>query len=142
MEWLCYLTGNKLDDYLEKWSRPSHQQYDGTAELINVLPFEFFSDRYYFLDMASYYLKPFNEFLAENEKLADNRLKDIVDNLRSVNYPFGGFLSSFRQLHDELTFKSEGFGKLDFRNRRPLDFYSSLAIRAEGWADSRTNRNS
>ncbi|CAG9933795.1 hypothetical protein [Candidatus Nitrotoga arctica] len=132
VEWLCYLTDKKIDYYLEKWSRPSHQQYDGTAELIDVLPFEFFSDRYYFLDMASHYLKPFNEFLAENEKLADSRLKNIVDNLRSVNYPFDGFLSSFRQLHDELTFKPEGSGKLDFRNRRPLDFYSLLAIRAEG----------
>ena len=132
VEWLCYLTDNKLDDYLEKWSRPSHRQYDGTAELIEVLPFEFFSDRYYFLDMAPHYLKPFNEFFADEEKLANHQLKDVVDNLRSVNYPFGGFLSSFRQLHDELTFKSEDFGKLDFRNRRPLDFYSLLAVRAEG----------
>jgi len=132
VEWLCSLTNNKLDDYLEKWSRPSHQQYDGTAELIAVLPFKFFSDRYFFLDMASHYLKPFNEFLAEKEKLVDSRLKGIVDNLRSVNYPFDGFLSSFSQLHDELTFKSKDFGKLDFRNRRPLDFYSLLAVRAEG----------
>lgn len=132
VEWLCYLSDNKLDDYLERWSRPSHRQYDGTAELIKVLPFEFFSDRYYFLDMAPHYLKPFNELLADKEKLADDHLKLVVDKLRSVNYPFGGFLSSFRQLHDEMTIKSADFGKLDFRSRRPLDFYSLLAVRAEG----------
>ena len=97
-----------------------------------MLPFEFFSDRYYFLDMAPHYLKPFNEVLADKEKLVGDRLKLVVDNLRSANYPFGGFLSSFRQLHDEMTFKSADFGKLDFRNRRSLDFYSLLAVRAEG----------
>lgn len=132
LEWLCYLADKTLDDYLEGWSRPSDRQYNGTAELIKVLPFDFFSDRYYFLDMVPHYLKPFNEALADNEKLVGNRLKLAVDNLRSTNYPFGGFLSSFRQLHDEMTFKSADFGKLDFRNRRPLDFYSLLAVRAEG----------
>ena len=132
VEWLCYLSDNKLDDYLEKWSRPSHRQYDGTLELNEALPFEFFSDRYYFLDMAPHYLKPFNALLSDKEKLADNHLKVLVDKLRSAIYPFGGFLSSFRQLHDEMTFTSADFGRLDFRDRRPLDFYSLLAIRAEG----------
>ncbi len=130
--WLCSLTDTKLDDYLEKWSRPAHRQYDGTAELIEVLPFEFFGDRYYFLDMVPHYLKPFNEVLAEKEKLTDAHLKEVVDTLRSANYPFGGFLSSFHQLHDEISVKSADFGRIDFRNRRPLDFYSLLAVRAEG----------
>jgi len=132
VEWLCYLSDKKLDDYLEKWSRPSDRQYDGTAELIKVLPFEFFSDRYYFLDMAPHYLKPFNEVLTEKEKLTGDKLKAVVDRLRANNYPFGGFLSSFRQMHDEISSASADAVKLDFRNRRPLDFYAMLAIRAEG----------
>lgn len=32
VEWLCLLTGHKLDHYLDLWSRPSHRQYDGTEE--------------------------------------------------------------------------------------------------------------
>jgi len=107
-------------------------QYDGTEDLLDVLPFDFFSDRYYFLDMAPHYLKPFNEVLGENERFAAARLKTVVDGLRSTIYPFGGFLSSFRQLHKEMTRDADERGKLDFRDRRPLDFFSLLAIRAEG----------
>lgn len=132
VEWLCYLNNKKLDDYLEEWSRPSHRQYDGTAELIEVLPFEFFRDRFYFLDMAPHYLKPFNEVLPDTEKLTGDHLKAVVDRLRANNYPFGGFLSSFRQMHDEISSASADAAKIDFRNRRPLDFYAMLAIRAEG----------
>lgn len=130
--WLSRLTDKPIDDYLEMWSRPSHRQYDGTEELLDVLPFPFFVARYYFLDMAPHYLKPFNEALDPAERLEGDHLRHVVDCLRISNYPFGGFLSSFHQLHDAGTFKSSDFGKIDFRERRPLDFYSLLAIRAEG----------
>jgi len=132
VEWLCRLTDKPIDDYLEMWSRPSHRQYDGTEELIDVLPFPFFLARCHFLDMASHYVKPFNEALDAAEKLESDHLRHVTDELRASNYPFGGFLSSFHQLHEVASFKSSDFGKIDFRERRPLDFYSLLAIRAEG----------
>ena len=131
MEWLCFLSDKSLDYYLDKW------QYDtlgqrAWAELHKVLEYEFFTDRQFFLKLAPSYLATYNALLPEPEQLEGERLKQITDQLRNYNYPFGSFLGAFRQLHDELSYVNNFKGGLDFRELRPLDYYSLLAIRAEG----------
>lgn len=131
VEWLCYLSGKPLDYFLDEW-RYKHIGQETWAELHEVLPYEFFSDREEFLVYAPYYLKTYNQLMPESERLEKNNLAEIIDRLRSTNYQFISFLGSFRQLHDELSYRHDQKGNIDFRELRPLDHYSLLAIRAEG----------
>ena len=130
MEWLCYLSGKHLDDFLDEWQY-THIGQEQWAELHVVLPHEFFTDRQHFLRLAPHYLKSYNALLPEVERLDGDILRDIVDRLRLTNYPFGSFLGAFRQLHEELSYRPDQKGGPDFRELRPLDYYSLLAIRAE-----------
>lgn len=132
VEWLCYLSGKTLDDFLDEWRYRHYFGLREWAELHTVLPFEFFTDRQYFLRDAPEYLKNYNQLLPESEQLEGERLTALVDGLRSTNYPFGSFLGAFRQMHEELSYRFDTKGSLDFRELRPLDYYSLLAIRAEG----------
>lgn len=131
VEWLCYLTGKTLDDFLDEWRYRGHFGSRNWAELHKVLPHEFFLDRKIFLVLAPEYLKALNVLLPEQERLEGDRLVSLVDRLRSTNYPFNSFLGAFRQLHDELGYRYNTKGELDFRELRPLDYYSLLPIRAE-----------
>lgn len=131
MEWLCILSDKKFDYYLDKWQYDSWGQREW-AELHKVLKYEFFIDRQYFLSHAPLYLKTYNAPLPEAEHLDGEHLKQVVDKLRINNYPFGSFLGAYRQLHEELSSRVDHKGGLDFRELRPLDYYSLLAIRAEG----------
>ena len=131
MEWLCYLSGKHLDDFLDEWQY-THLGQEQWAELHKVLSHEFFTDRQHFLKQAPHYLKTYNALLPEVGRFDGDILRDIVDRLRSTNYPFNSFLGAFRQLHEELSYRPDQKGGLDFRELRPLDYYSLLAIRAEG----------
>lgn len=131
VDWLCRITNRTLDSYLDEW-RYKHLGQEQWAQLKDVLPFEFFTDRATFLELAPTYLKDYNASLPAAEQFTGTRLRDVVDRLRSANYPFGSFLSAFRQLHEEMTYRREHRVSIDFRDRRPLDYYSLLAIRAEG----------
>lgn len=131
MEWLCYLSERPLDYYLDKWQY-GHMGQAQWAELHKVLPYEYFEYRQCFLKDAPRYLKDYNEFLPAPDRLEGENLRNITDHLSSANYPFGGFLAAFCQMHDELTFSASDIGKMDFRERRPIDHYSLLAIRVEG----------
>jgi hypothetical protein len=130
MEWLCYLTGKTLGWFLEEW-RYRGNWTEGWAQLRDVLPYEFFEDRERFLLLAPNYFEAYNLLLPESGQLEGGRLAAIVDRLRSINYPFGSFLGAFRRLHDELEYRHDRKGSIDFRELRPLDYYSLLAIRAE-----------
>lgn len=129
-EWLCYLSGNTLDYFLDSWQY-IHKGQEEWAQLHEVLPHEFFTDRQHFLQDAPYYLSAYNNLLPDPDRLENESLKELVDRLRSVNYPFDSFLGAFRQLHEELSYRTEEDGGLDFRELRPLDYYSIPAMRAE-----------
>lgn len=131
MEWLCYLTEKPIDYYLNEWQYKDRGR-EQWAELHEVLPHEFFEDRQYFLRHAPHYLKSYNVLAGDTERLDGERLRKLVDELRIKNYPFESFLGAYRQLHERLSYKAEQKGALDYRELRPLDFYSLLAIRAEG----------
>lgn len=127
IEWLCYLSGNSFTYYLDLWTCLDTQQRS-EPELHKILPFEFFGAKQYFLQYAPKYLSIYERFQLPN----GNQLKELVSNLQVHNYPFGGFLRAFHQLHDQLVYNPKPKGSLDFRDLRPLDYYSLLAIRVEG----------
>jgi hypothetical protein len=131
MQWLCILTDRPIDDFLAEW-RYGHFGQKEWAELHTVLPYEFFAERERFLRDAPYFLAPYNALLGESERLEGKRLANVVDTLRVKNYPFTSFLGAFRQLHDESGYRIDAKQTMDFRELRPLDYYSLLAIRAEG----------
>lgn len=126
LNWLRALNGKKLSFYLDKWKWSDFERHDW-AELHKVLPYEFFEDRQYFLRYAPIY----NKEMFRGMLPTDERLKQLVGNLQTINYPFDSFLNAFRQLHENLVHNPKQKGGLDFRVLRPLDFYSLLAIRAE-----------
>ncbi|TAJ76529.1 MAG: hypothetical protein EPO42_12520 [Gallionellaceae bacterium] len=131
MEWLYFLTGNELDFYLDKWQYDTMGQRQW-AELHAVLEYEFFTERKFFIKTAPKYLNDYCKQFVDESGLNGNNLGILVDAIRSTNYPFDSFLGAFRQMHEEMTYRFEHKGGLDFRERRPLVYYSVLAIRAEG----------
>ena len=130
VHWLCMLTGNTLDDYLDLW-RHAHFGQMHWAQLKSVLPFEYYTDREYFLRQAPYYLKDFNTRLTKKYRIENEHLATVVKGISCKSRHFNSFLSSFRKLHEELGSKPKKPGGIDFRNRSPLDYYLLLAIRAE-----------
>lgn len=130
VEWLCTLNGRTLDFYLDAW-RHKHFGHGPYMELRKVLPFDSFRARDEFLELAPLYLEIYNKAVPSGEAFTQDFLKETVDRLRTTNYPFGGFLHAFGQLHDALTFHANDLKKLDLRARRPLDYYLLLAVRAE-----------
>ena len=131
MQWLCIFADRPIDDFLAEW-RYGHFGQKEWAELHTVLPYEFFAERERFLRDAPYYLAPYNALFSVSERLEGERLANVVDTLRVKNYPFNSFLGAFRQLHEELGYQVDAKQTIDFRELRPLDYYSLLAIRAEG----------
>ena len=130
VHWLCMLTDNKLDDYFWRW-RNTSQQNAGWAELHAVLPFEYYENREKFIQLAPTYLQAFNERLPVCDRFEGEALASAVDAIRTKNPHFNSFIRAFRRLHQELTPDPKLVGRIDFRERRPLDYYLLLAIRAE-----------
>ena len=130
IHWLCMLTNNKLDDYFWRWRNTSRQN-EGWAELHAVLPFEYYENREKFIQLSPYYLKAFNERLPVKYRFEGLALASRVDALRVRNPHFNSFVYAFKRLHQELTTDLKFAGKIDFSERRPLDYYLLLAIRAE-----------
>ena len=130
VEWLCLLTGKTLDDYLDLWQY-THFGQARWATLKSVLPFEYYTDREYFLRQAPHYLSDFNTRLPKHNSLEGERLAAATKRISSRNRHFNSFRSSFRKLHHELSSQPKQTGCIDFRNRSPLDYYLLLAIRAE-----------
>ena len=130
VHWLCMLTGNTLDHYFGLWRYPywGQQQW---AELLTVIPFEYYGNRDKFLQLVPTYLQPFNVRLSERHRLEGERLAAVVDTVRARNRLFNSFMGAFKKLHHELAHKPERTGGIDFRERQPLDYYLLLAIRAE-----------
>ena len=130
VHWLCMLTDNKLDDYFWRW-RNTSQQNEGWAELHAVLPFEYYENRNKFTQLAPTYLQAFNDRLPVCYQFEGEALASAVDAIRIKNPHFNSFVRAFSRLHQELTPDLKLAGKIDFRERRPLDYYLLLAIRAE-----------
>lgn len=130
VHWLCMLTDNKLDDYFWRW-RNTSQQNEGWAELHAVLPFEYYENREKFIQLAPIYLRGFNERLPVRYQFEGEALESAVDVIRIKNPHFNSFIRAFRRLHQELTPDPKLAGRIDFRERSPLDYYLLLAIRAE-----------
>ena len=130
IEWLCQLTGETLDDYLDLWQYQHFGEREW-AKLKTILPFEYYTDREYFLRRAPHYLNGFNERLPKIDRLEGKRLDAVVNSISRTNRHFNSFLRSFQKLHDQLNSKPIQLDGIDFRNRSPLDYYLLLAIRAE-----------
>jgi hypothetical protein len=130
VQWLCHLTGNELDHYMALWSDPPHQQREAAAELADVLPFAFYSQRKQFLRSAPHYLKDFNKLARDDEKLEGDRLAARVDALRLGYATFESAVYAFSEMHDAMTWDTQHRG-LHFGDRRPLVHYAHFALRAE-----------
>ena len=130
IHWLCMLTDNNLDDYFGRW-RNTSQQNEGWADLHAVLPFDYYENRKKFIQLAPIYLQAFNERLPICDRFEGEALASAVDAIRIKNPHFNSFVRAFRRLHQELTPDPKLAGRIDFRERRPLDYYLLLAIRAE-----------
>lgn len=129
--WLCYLTGESYETYLKKWSHkgPLPNRW---AQLSDVLPWEFWKERRRFLQLAPVYLQKAALALPLHLGLDQAGLESKVDVLRRSNYPFRSFMGAFKSLHDHLSRQSFSRTGPDFRDLRPLDHYSLMALRAEG----------
>lgn len=122
MEWLCSLNGKTFRYYFDIWQY-KHYQREEWAELHTILPFEFFENQKCFLKYAPIYLsKDYEGILPSGEEF-----KQLVNDILNNNDYFHNLLSAFNQLHKQLQWQDS----LDFRQYRPLDYYSLLAIRAE-----------
>lgn len=130
MEWLCILSGQPLEHYLELWQH-THRCQDSWAELHTVLPDGYFDDRGKFLSIAPIYLKKFVAARAAFKFQDELDLRNTVDAIRRTNSSFWSLLGAFRRLHDELTTKHGTKNEIDFRARHPLDSYAIVAVRAE-----------
>lgn len=130
VHWLCMLTGNTLDHYLDLWRYPTRGQ-QSWAELHSILPFEYYEIRDKFLELAPFYLKQFNERISERYRLDGDRLAAVVDALRAKSRHFNVFMGAFKKLHDELGGDRKPTDVIDFRERQPLDYYLLIAIKAE-----------
>ena len=131
MSWLFQLTGKTVEDYQTEWT-PSHMQYEGWLPLDEALPYSVLQHQKKFVQLAPHYLKPYNELEKVTRKYDGASLPALVSRLQIDNYAFTGFLAAFHELHSQLNSPSFDKTGIDFRNRRPLDHYSLLAIRAEG----------
>ncbi len=130
VEWLCFLTGKRREDYLKEWQYENRMRSE-CAQLKDVLPIEGFINREKFLELMPHYLKTLNSLLPASDRFEGPKLTQVVDTLRDQNYPFGSFIGAFRDMHDELSYQDKPNKELDFRELRPLDGYLVLAIRAE-----------
>ena len=130
VHWLCMLTGNTLDHYLDLWRYPTLSS-ERWAQLHAVLPFEYYEIRDKFLQLAPIYLKPFNERLPTRYRQDGESLRATVDGIRVKNRHFNVFMGAFKKLHDELGGDRKITDVVDFRERQPLDYYLLLAIKAE-----------
>ncbi len=130
VEWLCLLSGKTLEFYLDLWSYDTLGQRQW-AELHAVLKFDFYSKRHSFLKEAPQYFQLYCKEFAEWAGYSGEKFVALVDRLRWNNEPFDSFIHAFWQMHEEMTFRLEPTDRLGFRDRRPLDEYLILAMRAE-----------
>lgn len=130
VEWLCLLSGKTLEFYLDLWSYDTLGQRQW-AELHAVLKFDFYSKRNSFLKVAPKYFQMYCKEFAEWAGYSGEKFVALVDRLRWNNEPFDSFIHAFWQMHEEMTFRLEPTDRLGFRDRRPLDEYLILALRAE-----------
>ena len=131
MSWLFQLTGKTIEEHHTEWT-PSHMQYEGWLALDKALPYSVLQHQKKFAQLVPYYLKPFNDLDNSARKYNETSLPALVGKLQIGNPAFAGFLSAFYELHGQLGTKSFDKTGIDFRELRPLDHYSLLAIRAEG----------
>jgi hypothetical protein len=129
--WLIAISGKSFSHYIDKWKKPYFGNL-GWAPLEEVLPYAFLEHDKKLAQMGPIYLKSFNSTKGIKKKFDESRITEICRAARKSNRPFGGFLSSFAELHNHLSQTSfEDYG-IDFRELRPLDHYAMLAIHAEG----------
>lgn len=131
MSWLILLTGKPFSHYLDKWRSP-HFGNAGWAALDEVLPYSFVEHEKKFIDIAPHYLPLDTRETGKRVQLENTQLVELCRRLRKQNSAFRGFLSAFHDLHDNLRPRSFEEHGIDFRELRPLDHYTMLAIHAEG----------
>lgn len=131
ISWLIILSGKSFEDYIEEWN-VGFMGWHHEAPIDEILPFEFLEHKRKFTLLTPTYLKKYNEINSSLGKFDKETLPKIINKLCKINYPFTGFLSSFYELHEHLTYNSFEKNGLDFRTLRPLDHYALLAIHAEG----------
>lgn len=131
MIWLILLSGKTFEEYDAEWRQPYRGNW-GWLALDKALPYDFIVHQKRFFEYAPIYLRPFNEANKSQWKFDECTLPLIVRTHQRSNGSFAGFLAAFHQLHEHLNPQHFDKRGLEFRDRRPLDQYALLAIRAEG----------
>jgi len=131
MTWLILLSGKPFPHFVEKWKSPDFGDL-GRLAIDEVLPYRFLEHEKSFARVVPYYFKNFNELQGNGWALNESKLVDLCRRIRKRNYPFGGFLAAFHELHDSLSYKPFDENGIDFRELRPIDHFAMLAIHAEG----------
>lgn len=131
VNWLTILTGRTFEDYVTDW-RLSNKGNHEWAMLDEVLPYHFIKHQEKFIRLVPEYLKPFNEVSNDQMQFNETNLYETISQLSKENYTFIGFLAAFHEMHTHLNYLPFDKHGLDFRELRPLDHYTLLAIHAEG----------
>lgn len=130
IHWLILLTGKTFEDYVAEWKKPFMGW--GQSNLDKALPYVFFQQQQKFAQLAPHYLKPYNETKNIRKIYDEATVAAFASRLYRTNYPFGGFIAAFFELHEHLSHRSPDWDGLDLRELRPLDHFALLAIHAEG----------
>jgi hypothetical protein len=131
VRWLIIISGKPFIYYVDKWEAPCFGNI-GRATLDEVLPYRFLENDRKFAKTVPHYLRQFNALKNNKWSLTEEKITLLCRNIRKINHPFSGFLASFYELHENLSYKRFDQGGIDFRELRPLDHFAMLAIHAEG----------
>jgi hypothetical protein len=131
ISWLMILSGNDFSYYIDKWKHPYLGSL-GWAALEDVLPYGFVEHDKRFSRIVPHYIGSFNALVNNQWAMSDSKILELCRGIRKRNYPFGGFLAAFYELHENLAHRNFDDHGLDFRELRPLDYFGLLAIQAEG----------
>lgn len=131
VRWLILLNGKSFLYYVDQWEKPCFGNI-GRATLDEVLPYRFLENDRKFVKTVPHYLRQFNAIKNNELAMTEEKISNLCRAVRKINHPFSGFLASFYDLHENLSYKRFDEGGIDFRELRPLDHFAMLAIHAEG----------
>lgn len=130
IHWLTLLTGKTFEDYVAEWKKPFMGW--GHSNLDEALPYGFIQQQKKFSHLVPYYLKSYNETKNICKTYDEATVAAFASRLHRTNYPFGGFIAAFFELHEHLSHRPPDWSGLDLRELQPLDHFALLAIHAEG----------
>lgn len=128
-EWLCMLEDKITLDYLEEYDYDpiGRKEY---ARLHEVLNFEAYEALTFFSRHARKYLSQALPDLLDRFPGDPKRTRSVARKICDACPPFESFLLAFKALHDDLRSLNDR-DHLDLREKRPIDHFAALAVRAE-----------